>query len=93
VRLRLSAALDLSLTPNSVIFLSAPEAQRCAQALWAGHLIQQYGDDGRVSFVPYHNSENGGFLAHLDPARLAVPRNAYYASVVIHAVSPQHWCQ
>lgn len=34
--------------------------------------------------MPYHATESGGFLSHLDPARLSVPRNAYYIGILVH---------
>lgn len=37
-------------------------------------LVQSYGPDGEMYFQPYHEAEDGSFLSHLDPARLAVPK-------------------
>ena len=56
-------------------------------ALWNGHLVvrrwsaldsdagqQQVDVHGHLSYHPYANAGKPGFLKHLDPSRLAVPR-------------------
>ncbi|CEH19393.1 INACTIVE [Ceraceosorus bombacis] len=81
-----TSALEEAADQNCVIFLASAPASHCAEALWAGHLVQSYAQDGSVHFVPYHSVESGSFLTHLDPSRLAVPRNAYYTSISMHMV-------
>ncbi|KAN0065871.1 Calcium channel yvc1 [Thecaphora frezii] len=77
-----TSALEAAIDQHTTILLSSTEAQKVVDAIWMGHLVQKYGEDGYSYFEPYHAHEDGSFLAHFDPSRLAVPRYSYVFNII-----------
>ena len=77
-----TSALETAIDQHIVPFLASTEAQKAVKAIWEGKLVQRYGEDGYSYFEPYHAQEDGSFLAHFHPSRLAVPRYSYIINIV-----------
>ncbi|KAI0747298.1 calcium activated cation channel [Irpex lacteus] len=69
-----TSALEMAIDSHCTIFLSSTEAQDVVNDLWRGHIIQKHNEGHDVEFQPYREAYDRGFWAHLDPARLGVPR-------------------
>ncbi|EMD37252.1 hypothetical protein CERSUDRAFT_105290 [Gelatoporia subvermispora B] len=69
-----TSALEAAIDSHCTIFLSSSEAQAVVADLWNGHLIQKHTADREVEFVLYKERGYDGFLSHLNPSRLLVPR-------------------
>ncbi|UZJ57169.1 hypothetical protein CBS101457_006489 [Exobasidium rhododendri] len=78
-----TSAMESAVDQNCVIFLSGPEAQRCAEDIWKGRLTQTFHPSGLVFFEP-HQPSKPSFLGCLDPNRLSVPQYSYYSGLIIH---------
>ncbi|KAI0940130.1 hypothetical protein AcV5_001321 [Taiwanofungus camphoratus] len=69
-----ASALEMAIDSHCTIFLSSSEAQDVVDYLWRGQLIQKHDLENDIDFIPYKECGYDGFFAHLDPARLSVPR-------------------
>ncbi|EPQ31069.1 uncharacterized protein PFL1_01258 [Pseudozyma flocculosa PF-1] len=78
-----TSALESAIDQHTTILLSSTESQKVVGAIWSGDLVQRYGPDGYSYFEPYEARDDGAFLAHFDPARLAVPRYSYVINITI----------
>ncbi|PWN31576.1 uncharacterized protein FA14DRAFT_192668 [Meira miltonrushii] len=78
-----SSALESAVDQNCVYFLSGPEAQRCAEEIWQGKLVQKFGEHRNVFFEPHHIND-ASFISRINPSRLSVPQYAYYSGLAIH---------
>ncbi|KAL0067656.1 Calcium channel yvc1 [Marasmius tenuissimus] len=78
-----TSALEMAIDSHSTVFLSSSEAQDVVRALWAGDLVQKNNEDLDIDYVPYAETHSGGFLGHLDPSRLSVPRYQNIFRVIV----------
>ncbi|BEJ15939.1 hypothetical protein CspHIS471_0505440 [Cutaneotrichosporon sp. HIS471] len=81
------SALECAIDQHCTIFLSSNEAQTVVQSLWKGEWVQHNNEDDDIDYTEYHiDSENGGFWAHFNPNRLAVPRYQNMFKIVMWIV-------
>ncbi|KAK4048507.1 Calcium channel yvc1 [Microbotryomycetes sp. JL201] len=82
------SALESAVDQHATFFLSSGEAQRCVFALWRGLLVQKIKDDGRIEYEPYKpaREQGGGFMAHFDPDRVAVPRYQFFFRIFLWVI-------
>ncbi|BEJ00680.1 hypothetical protein CcaverHIS631_0505370 [Cutaneotrichosporon cavernicola] len=81
------SALECAIDQHCTIFLSSNEAQIVVQSLWKGEWVQYNNEDDDIDYTEYHiDSENGGFWAHFNPNRLAVPRYQNMFKIVMWIV-------
>ncbi|KAI0692662.1 calcium activated cation channel [Cytidiella melzeri] len=78
-----TSALEMAIDSHCTIFLSSTEAQDVVHDLWRGHIVQKHNDNNDVEFQPYHEAYPVGLWAHLDPARLGVPRYQNMFRIII----------
>ncbi|KAL0580084.1 Calcium channel yvc1 [Marasmius crinis-equi] len=78
-----TSALEMAIDSHCTIFLSSSEAQDIVRALWAGELIQKNNEHLDIDYVPYADTQSGGFWDHLDPSRLSVPRYQNIFRIVV----------
>lgn len=78
-----SSALEIAIDTHCTIFLSSIEAQSVVRALWDGELVQTLTDQEDIQYVSYHKSRQAGFLGHMDPSRISVPRYQNFLRIVI----------
>ncbi|KAF7967273.1 hypothetical protein HWV62_35029 [Athelia sp. TMB] len=70
----MASALEMAVDSHCTIFLSSSEAQDVVLDLWRGELIQKNNEHHDIDYISYTETRDSGFWAHLDPARISVPR-------------------